>query len=184
MGRARAANVPAIVITAAEGIAWDAQTASFPEKALVICKVDALTMPEALLELARAGYPAKALGSRPTLMLHQRLLRRICGACRAEVSSAEEMAGPLGLGAEEARALQLWRGAGCDDCHGTGYRGRFPLVQTLRPSAPLASAIAGGVLEDVVAACRGAGLTPLRREAVEALGAGQTTVDEITRKQL
>ena len=95
-----------------------------------------------------------------------------------------ELAAPLGLSAAEAGALQLFRGTGCDDCHGTGYRGRFPLVQTLRPSGPLAAAVAGGALDDVLAACRGAGLAPLRREAIAAMSAGQTTAEEVTRKQL
>ena len=34
------------------------------------------------------------------------------------------------------------------------------------------------------AACRGAGLAPLRREAIAAMSAGQTTAEEVTRKQL
>ncbi len=184
IARAGSAGTPVLAVAAADGVTWDAQTSALSERALLICKVEALTLPEALLELRRSGYPALALGSRPTLLLHQRLLRRICGACRAEVTADEETARALSLSADEASALQLWHGAGCDDCHGTGYRGRFPIVQTLRPSAPLAAAVAGGNLDDVVAACRGAGIGPLRREALEALGAGHTTAEEITRKQL
>jgi type II secretory ATPase GspE/PulE/Tfp pilus assembly ATPase PilB-like protein len=185
--RALAAEVRALAVTSADGVAWDRALAALPEHLLVMARVEGITLPEALLRLrfAATGYPAAALATRRTLVVHQRLLRRICAGCRMPAGHADEHAAALGLATEEAGRMMLWRGAGCDACAATpGFRGRVPLAHVLVPNEEVARAVASGSPEAVREACRGAGLQPMRREALAALAAGLTTVEEITRRRM
>ncbi len=175
----------AAAITGTVGISWRDVAGRLPERMLVLCRVEARTLPEALLRLAADGYPPAALAGLPTLALHQRLLRKVCATCRAEAGTAEEHAASLGIAAAEARRVRVWRGAGCRDCApAPGFRGRLPICQTLRLDAEVAAAVSSGSLETVEAACRAAGLRPLKMEALEALAEGRTTPEEITRRHL
>jgi len=185
LARAAASGADAVAICGSEGFAWTEACAALPQRSLVVCKMESRSLPDAMLRLVAAGYPAAALGRRPTLVLHQRLVRRICQACRDEVSNAEALAASLRLEPAEARRVRLWRGTGCDECRLTpGFRGRLPLAHALRVNeavgAAVEAAVARGAGEALMEACRAAGMTSLRNEALAALTAGLTTHEEIT----
>jgi len=185
LARAVAGKPRVLAITSSERMSWKGAAAELAGRMLVVCRVEALTLADTLSRLAADGYPPEALSGRPTLVLHQRLLRRPCQTCRTEASTAESFASALGLSQAEARRLKVMRGAGCDDCAPTpGLRGRTPLTQTLVISPAIAAAVADGSSEEVSAACRAAGVTSLLKEALAALEAGRTTPEEIVRKQL
>lgn len=185
IARAAASSPRVLAMTATGGMSWGGETANLPERMVVIVRMEALSLPDTLRRLVADGYPAPALKSRPTLVVHQRLVRRPCGACRAVVSDASEHAAALGIPVAEARKVRIWRGAGCDDCAQTsGYRGRTPLVQTLRVTPGVVGALSGGSPGGLLAACRSAGMTSLRSEAVAALSDGLTTPEEIIKKKL
>src|SRR5207249_10504897 len=69
-------------------------------------------------------------------VLAQRLVRRICATCR--VSDTPSPADLSALGIAGADGTRLYRGRGCDECRGTGYRGRtgiyelFPITEDAR----------------------------------------------------
>src|SRR4029450_1527199 len=60
-------------------------------------------------------------------VLAQRLVRRICVACR--VPDAPPRAAPAAPGIRASADVTLYRGKGCDDCRGTGYRGRSAIYE-------------------------------------------------------
>jgi type II secretory ATPase GspE/PulE/Tfp pilus assembly ATPase PilB-like protein len=185
LDRAASSGARAIVVAATEGVVWNAPHTDLPVRMLLVARAEGITLPEALLRLTRAGYPSAALASRPTWVVHQRLLRRICPACRMPAGNAEEHASALGLTGAEAGRMMLWRGAGCDLCAATpGFNGRVPLAHALVPDVDVARALEEGSPADVRDACRAAGLVPMRREALAALAAGLTTVEEVTRRRM
>jgi general secretion pathway protein E len=113
-------------------------------------------------------------------VLAQRLVRRICPACR--VSDHPDPADLLALGITDTGGIQLSRGAGCDECRGTGYRGRTGIYELLRLTEDareliLARAAAGALRRHAIAR----GMTTLREDAWAKAGAGVTTVAEIVR---
>ena len=65
-------------------------------------------------------------------VLAQRLVRRICQACR--VPDAPIPADLDALGVADAGGAELFRGKGCDECRGTGYRGRTGIYELFRSS--------------------------------------------------
>src|SRR6267143_6297161 len=60
-----------------------------------------------------------------TLSLHDAL--PICSACRAPYQA--DPGDLLALGIADATGVELWSGKGCDDCRGTGYRGRTGIYE-------------------------------------------------------
>jgi general secretion pathway protein E len=90
-------------------------------------------------------------------ILNQRLLRRLCPACRKAAG-------------------------GCGACAGTGYRGRFPVAELLLPDAEFRRAILAKADADALEAVAArSGWRTIRAAADEAVAAGETTADEIER---
>src|SRR3989440_74874 len=93
-------------------------------------------------------------------VLAQRLVRRICQACRApETPSAADIEA---LGVEAPPGVTLYRGLGCDECRNTGYRGRTAIYELFTITEDVRSLI-----------LRRASSREIRRLAVEA---GMTTL--------
>ncbi|MBI2014467.1 MAG: type II secretion system ATPase GspE [Candidatus Rokubacteria bacterium] len=112
--------------------------------------------------------------------LAQRLVRRICQACRVPATPAP--ADLQALGVVATPDTQLFRGRGCDECRSTGYRGRtgiyelFPITEDVR-SLILRRAPSHEIRRHAVQA----GMTPLRLDGWAKACQGVTTVDEVLR---
>jgi type IV pilus assembly protein PilB len=101
---------------------------------------DALSTIARLLDLkVDPGSLAQSL----TLVLAQRLARRVCRACTATVPVPPELAARIGLRSDERCA----KGAGCSSCSGTGYAGRVAVLEVLPVGRELKTAIQKGASE-------------------------------------
>ncbi len=112
------------------------------------------------------------------LVAAQRLVRKVCSSCAsAAVSTATETA-RLGLTAP----IAYQAGSGCDDCSGTGYRGRMALFEVLPVSEEIAEAITTrDSVSRVRAIARAAGVASLLESGLRAVETGHTTPAEILR---
>ena len=61
----------------------------------------------------------------------QRLIRLICPNCKAEVPFTKEVMRELGVTHEEAKAVKIYEGKGCENCKFTGYKGRTAIYEFL-----------------------------------------------------
>ncbi len=113
-------------------------------------------------------------------VLAQRLVRRICQACRAPDNP--DPAELLAVGVTDATGVELFRGKGCDECRGTGYRGRMGIYELFRITDETRGLIVrklpGGEIRRHAAA---QGMATLREDAWAKACAGLTTVGEILR---
>jgi general secretion pathway protein E/type IV pilus assembly protein PilB len=83
--------------------------------------------PTAVTRLVDMGLEPFLVASTVEGLMAQRLVRRICKSCKKEMKSSEsEVASLL-----PADIKTLWKGSGCDDCRGTGYRGRQGVFELL-----------------------------------------------------
>ncbi|MEW6324713.1 MAG: type II secretion system ATPase GspE [Nitrospirota bacterium] len=139
----------------------------------------------AVTRLLDMGIEPFLVASSVAAILAQRLVRTICPACRRGYApSAEELA-RLGFrppSGAESRSLTLARGAGCDACAGSGYRGRVAIYEILPVDEQIrrlimAKADAGAIREAAVAA----GMRTLRVEGMAKVLQGLTTTEEILR---
>ena len=136
--------------------------------------------PGAITRLQDMGVEAYLVASVLEGVLAQRLVRRICTACRVpDTPSAADLEA---LGIEGAGDRRLYRGRGCDECRGTGYRGRtgiyelFPITEEAR-SLILRRAPTRDIRRHAIEA----GMVTIRMDGWLKAGEGVTTVEEILR---
>jgi type IV pilus assembly protein PilB len=115
-------------------------------------------------------------------VLAQRLVRKVCTVCRRPVQYNDEQLIDGGVDPERFRNMTLYEAAGCDECHGTGYRGRVAIVELLELNDQIRDLIIAKVpATQLKQAAREAGVMFLRDSAEEKFAAGITTLKEINR---
>ena len=134
----------------------------------------------AIPRLIDLGVPAYLVAATLDAVLAQRLVRRICPACREGYRPVREqvalLAGADGIPAE------LTRGAGCPACRQTGYRGRIGVFEWLPVTDALRDAVAHGASRaEVRRLAHEAGLRPLAADGWVKITQGLTTVEEVLR---
>jgi len=78
--------------------------------------------------------------------------------------------------------MPIWRGAGCEHCGGTGFRGRVGVYEVLSVTQALEPLILGRApAGELKRAAVAQGMTTLARSALARVAAGETTVDEALR---
>jgi len=115
-------------------------------------------------------------------VLAQRLIRKVCRKCRRPVIYSDVELREAGVDPEVVRGVTLYEAKGCEECNGTGYRGRSAIVELLELNDEIRDLIIGKVpATRLKQAAREAGVIFLRDSAVEKLIAGDTTLKEINR---
>ena len=112
-------------------------------------------------------------------IVSQRLLRRVCPHCRREyIPSREEMES---LGLNPNGGYKFYRGAGCGECFGTGYRGRIGAFEILRVTPELRRAIHSRSLRELEKALGSATFQPILDNCRKLVLDGVTSVTEVHR---
>ena len=115
-------------------------------------------------------------------VMAQRLVRRVCSKCRRPAHYTDAQLLEAGVDPELVRGATLYEAKGCDECNGTGYRGRAAIVELLELNDVIRDLIIGKVpATQLKQAAREAGVVFLRDSALEKLVAGDTTIKEINR---
>ncbi len=76
------------------------------------------------------GIPTFLITATVEAILAQRLVRRICAECREEVAQRRDVFG-IAVDAAAFEGKSFYRGAGCDSCNNTGYKGRVGLFELM-----------------------------------------------------
>jgi len=129
--------------------------------------------PGAITRLQDMGVEGYLVASVLEAVLAQRLVRRICPACR--VPDTPSKADLDALGIEAGPDITLFRGKGCEECRGTGYRGRSGIYELF--GLILKRASTRDVRQHAVAR----GMVTLRMDGWKRACEGVTTVEEILR---
>ncbi|PYN96347.1 MAG: type II secretion system protein GspE [Candidatus Rokuibacteriota bacterium] len=113
-------------------------------------------------------------------VLAQRLVRRTCAACRVpETPSAADIEA---LGIDAPPGVPLYRGRGCDECRGTGYRGRTAIYELFAINEDIRSLILKRASSrEIRRLAIEAGMTTLRMDGWARACEGVTTVEEVLR---
>jgi type IV pilus assembly protein PilB len=151
---------------------------------LVLSTVHTNDCPSTIGRLIDMGIPPYLVASTVTLVLSQRLLRRICDKCRTPLNNIrKEILDEAGFPLEERENLSLYYGQGCPECARTGYRGRIAVYEILELSENIRQAITARVPEDQLRRIAlKEGMTTLRQEALQKAREGVTTIDEVLQK--
>jgi type IV pilus assembly protein PilB len=115
-------------------------------------------------------------------VMAQRLVRKICPSCKRPVSYSDEELRESAIDPERTRGVTLYESSGCDECNGTGYRGRSAIVELLDLNDQIRELIISkSSVATLKKAAREAGTMFLRESAVAKVLAGETSLREINR---
>jgi type II secretory ATPase GspE/PulE/Tfp pilus assembly ATPase PilB-like protein len=131
--------------------------------------------PSAVTRLIDIGIAAYLLSSTISLVVAQRLLRRLCDHCKEAYEPLQEVRDRLRVNEE-----LLYRAKGCEPCTNTGYRGRLGIYEVMALPRELRDVIAKGspahVLKD---AAMHVGMPTLWDEGMRKVKEGSTSLEEL-----
>src|SRR6476469_4950536 len=166
----------------------DFETAEIAVKAaltghLVLSTLHTNDAPSTINRLMNMGIEPFLVASSVNLICAQRLVRRVCSACATDHPHAPQALAEAGFTPEEARTVVPKRGAGCERCNQTGYKGRVGLYEVMEVTEELRELILVGAsgLELKRKAIE-SGMITLRRSGLRKVMQGVTTMEEVVRE--
>jgi len=147
---------------------------------LVIAGLEARGSIEALQKIVDFGVSPVDVASQTTLILNQRLIRKICPDCRQEGSLSERSLYLMGLTPQEAKGVEkVSQCEGCQNCSKLGYKGRVAIYELFTPTSEFKKMFIKNPKDKNLEkeAIKG-GLVTLRQKALSAVKEGITTLEE------
>lgn len=163
----------------------DGETASIAVKAaltghLVLSTIHTNDAPSAITRLIDMGVEPYLVASSVSGVLAQRLVRKICPACKEHFAPTDEMRLYMGEAGEQVQ--YLYRGKGCPECHHTGYSGQMALHEVLVPERELRRLTTQNrSAEELRDAAVFAGMIPMKLDGIEKALRGLTSLEEVMR---
>ena len=139
--------------------------------------------PSTITRLKDMGVPTFLITATVEAILAQRLVRKICMQCREEYTPPREVLEDLELTSEQVRGKRFYRGAGCEVCNNTGYKGRVGLFELMIMNNAIRDMImANAQTDEVRAIAVKQGMVSLRAAGIQRCFEGVTTPDEVVRE--
>ena len=166
----------------------DLETAEIGIKAaltghLVLSTLHTNDAPSTVTRLVNMGVEPFMVATSINLICAQRLVRRICKDCKKEIKMQPAALIQVGFTKEEAESAKIYKGAGCQTCGGSGYKGRVGLYEVMEVTDPLRETIMSGATAlDIKKQALQQGMISLRRSGLLKVMSGVTTVDEVLRE--
>ncbi|MDH3329930.1 MAG: ATPase, T2SS/T4P/T4SS family, partial [Desulfobulbaceae bacterium] len=166
----------------------DIDTAEIAMKAamtghLVFSTLHTNDAPSSVSRMIDIGIPPYLLAGSLTMVLAQRLGRRLCVKCKTVIEHDPKELLAAGFREDELEELVTYGAVGCAECNGLGYRGRVGFFELLEVTEEVAKAIAAEVPEDqLYKVSVKEGLVPLRRAALKKVAQGITSLEEALRR--
>jgi type II secretory ATPase GspE/PulE/Tfp pilus assembly ATPase PilB-like protein len=114
-------------------------------------------------------------------VLAQRLVRRICPQCKVENAVTPAIREQIEALGHRKISGTFYRGQGCDECRGTGYRGRIGIFELLSVSVELRELILQKRSNAELKAAAQRSMITMHQDALQKASAGVTTLEEILR---
>ena len=165
----------------------DLETAEIAVKAaqtghLVLSTLHTNSASETLTRLVNMGVPSFNIASSVSLIIAQRLVRKLCDNCktaRDDVTTKGLI--ELGFSEDEVEGLQCYKATGCKQC-ANGYRGRIGLFEVMPMSKKLGEMImSGGTSIDILKQAQLEGMLTVYQSGLKKIKEGVTTIEEVNR---
>ena len=138
--------------------------------------------PSAITRMIDIGVKPFLVASSTRAIMAQRLVRKICPKCKEPHKPTDTEMHLLGRTGEQVAAAEIFRGRGCADCSGTGYRGRLGIYEIFALDDDVRHMISDQVSAiDIRVQARRLGMRTLREDGLRKVVAGMTTLEEIFR---
>lgn len=166
----------------------DIETAEIAIKAamtghLVFSTLHTNDSPATIGRLVDIGIPPYMLASSVSMVLSQRLGRKLCSKCKKIVHYEPEELIKVGFHEDEVANLEIYGPNGCQECNNLGYKGRVGFFELMEITEEVGKAISAEVPEDQLRKIAvKEGMTPLREAALQKVRAGITSIEEALRR--
>ena len=139
--------------------------------------------PATVSRMVDIGIPPYMLASSVTMVLSQRLGRRLCQKCKKPVMYDRDELMHAGFREDELDYLVVYGPNGCPECNNLGYKGRVGFFELMEVTDEVAKAISAEVAEDQLRKIAiQEGMTPLREAALDKVRQGITSIEEALRR--
>ena len=148
---------------------------------LILSTIHAGHAAEVLTRLLDMNMEPFVVASSVKGVMAVRLIRKICNGCREPYQPDAEHLSFFGPSADLSE-VEFTRGAGCDDCFGTGYSGRTAVCELLVMNEPLRRLVlARTPTADLLEEARAGGMKTLLACSLDRVADGTTTLEEVRR---
>jgi len=164
----------------------DLETAEIGIKAaqtghLVLSTLHTNSAPEALTRLKHMGIAPFNIASSVSLIIAQRLARKLCDHCKQPENLPEQTLLNQGFKAEELKNLKTYKAVGCEHCT-NGYKGRLGIFEFLPISSGVAEIMMGsGSVSDIISQAKKEGFQSLHQSGLSKVRQGLTSLEELNR---
>jgi type IV pilus assembly protein PilB len=166
----------------------DLETAEIAIKAaqtghMVLSTLHTNSAPETLTRLRNMGVPSFNIATSVSLIIAQRLARRLCESCKQPASIPEATLLEEGFKPEQLAGLHIYEANhdGCPKCN-RGYKGRVGIYEMLVMTTEIAECIMeNGNSRDILRVARDQGFKTLRQSGLLKVANGLTSLEEMNR---
>ena len=164
----------------------DLETAEIAIKAaqtghLVLSTLHTNSAAETLTRLLNMGVPQYNVASSVSIIIAQRLARRLCMQCKAPEEIPEPELLNQGFTPHQIQDIKLFKPVGCEHCTG-GYKGRVGIYEVIKITPTISSIIMeGGNSLDIAQQCQKEGFNNLRQSGLQKALSGMTSMEEVNR---
>lgn len=140
--------------------------------------------PSAVARLYKMGIEPFLIAYAINIIVAQRLIRKLCNACKKKTEVLDEnLLKSLGQNLEEWKNLEIYEACGCEECSGTGYKGRLAIHEALAFTKRIRQLVvsAGNEIdeEEIREQSRLDGTRSLRESGLEKVKLGLTSITEV-----
>ena len=150
---------------------------------LVLSTLHTNDAPSTVTRLIDMGLEPFNVAAALNLVTAQRLVRRICPACKEETTYPEDFLASARIDPDQIRSMKFFKGRGCDQCGGTGYRGRQGLYEVMAMSPEIRRMIMQNASADELRQqALKEGMLTLRMDGLVKVAKGITTLEEVIKE--
>ncbi len=164
----------------------DLETASIAVKAaqtghLVLSTLHTNDAPQTLSRLINMGVPPFNIATAVSLIIAQRLGRRLCESCKVPDELPREVLLAEGFSEDQLEGMELYKPVGCKKCN-NGYKGRVGIYQVMKISEDIGKIImAGGNAIEIAEQAKRENIPDLRESALLKVAQGVMGLEEANR---
>lgn len=147
---------------------------------LVFSTIHTNNAPATITRLIDMGIEPYLIASSVTAILAQRLVRKLCDACKQAYTPPANLLESLGIDSTKAKNITFYKAVGCSKCMNSGYSGRLPIFEIMVITPAIAQLVVqrADALKIRAQALKD-GMTELVTDGILKIEAGLTTIEEV-----
>ena len=150
---------------------------------LVLSTLHTNDCPGTITRLLDMGLEPFNVASALNLLSAQRLARRICSKCKVEATYTEEYFKAAKVDLDWVSATTFYKGEGCDQCGGSGYKGRCGFYEVMIMTSVLRKAIMSETgTDELRVMAQSEGMLTLREDGLKKVERGITSMEEVVKE--